>query len=327
MSFAAPYTLVALLLVPLAVVAYLAYNRSRIRFAARFTNPDLLPNVVDRQPGWRRHVPVALLLVGLTTMLVGAARPRALVTVKRENATIVLAIDTSRSMDAVDIRPNRLDVVKAKALEFVVQLPAKYRVGVVDFATQASVAAPATRNRGLVRKALAGLGPPAGASAIGDGIVTALNAGRAVPREPGDRGKPSEVPPVSVILFTDGLQEGGEVTAAQAVNRARALKVPINAVLVGSPYGIVRIPRIGGFVQFIRVPADPSEMRTIARLTGGHFYVGPRTADLTTVYKELKSRVGTTHKQSELAYAFGLGAIAFLLAGAALSAVWLRRLP
>ena len=136
MSFASPYMLVGLLLVPLAVVAYVAYNLSRRRFAARFTNPALLPNVIDRNPGWRRHVPVALLLVGLTTMLVGAARPRALVTVKRENATIVIAIDTSRSMEAVDLRPSRLDVVKQVALKFADQLPAKYRVGVVDFATR-----------------------------------------------------------------------------------------------------------------------------------------------------------------------------------------------
>lgn len=326
MSFASPYMLVGLLLVPLAVVAYLAYNHSRRRFAARFTNPALLPNVIDRNPGWRRHLPVALLLVGLATMLVGAARPRALVSVKRENATIVIAIDTSRSMEAVDLRPSRLDVVKQVALKFADQLPSKYRVGVVDFATQASVVAPATRNRGLVKKALAGL-TPGGGTALGDGIVTGLNVGRAVPREPGDRGKPPEVPPVSMILFTDGLQEGGEVPAADAVKKAIGAHVPVNAVLVGSPYGIVRVPRVGGFVQFIRVPSDPSEVKTIAKLTKGHFYVGPRTADLTRVYKELKSRVGTTHKQSELAFAFGLGAIAFLLAGGALSAVWLRRLP
>ena len=80
-----------------------------MRYAKRFANPDLLPNVVDRSPGWRRHVPIALLLVGLTVLLVGAARPRALVDVKRENATVVLAIDTSRSMQAIDVRPSRMD--------------------------------------------------------------------------------------------------------------------------------------------------------------------------------------------------------------------------
>jgi Ca-activated chloride channel family protein len=326
MSFASPLVLVALLAVPLAVAAYVAFNRSRTRYAARFTNPALLPNVVDRSPGWRRHLPIALLLVGLTVMLVGAARPRALVDVKRENATIVLAIDTSRSMEAVDVRPSRLDAIKTAALKFVNELPAKYRVGVVDFATQASVAVPATRNRELVEKAIEKLSP-GGATALGDGIVTALNVGRAVPRDSAGKGRPAVVPPSTVLLFTDGLQEGGEVTAATALRRAIELHVPVNAVLVGSPYGIVRVPRVGGFVQFIRVPADASEVKTIARLSHGRFYVGPRTADLKPVYAELKSRIGKTPKKEELSFAFAIGAIGFLLAGAALSVVWLRRVP
>ena len=95
-------------------------------------------------------------------LLVGAARPRALVDVKRENATVVLAIDTSRSMQAIDVRPSRMDAIKLAALKFVKDLPAKYRVGIVDFATQASVAAPATRNRELVQKALEKLTPAEG---------------------------------------------------------------------------------------------------------------------------------------------------------------------
>jgi Ca-activated chloride channel homolog len=326
MSFASPFVLVALLVVPLVVLAYVAANHSRTRYAERFTNPALLPNVVDRSPGWRRHLPVALLLVGLTVLLVGAARPRALVNVKRENATVVLAIDTSRSMEAIDVRPSRLDAIKATALRFLDELPEKYRVGVVDFATQASVAAPATRNRELVRKALEKL-TPGGGTALGDGIVTALNVGRAVPREPGGRGKPGIVPPSTVILFTDGLQEGGEVSAADALRRAIQLHVPVNGVLVGSPYGIVRVPRTGGFVQFIRVPADASELKQIAKLSHGRFYVGPRTADLRPVYAALKSRVGKAPKKEELSFAFALGAIGFLLAGAVLSAIWLRRIP
>jgi Ca-activated chloride channel homolog len=326
MSFASPAVLVALVVVPLAALAYLAFNRRRVRYAERFTNPALLPNVVDRSPGWRRHLPIALLLVGLTVMLVGAARPRALVDVKRENATVVLAIDTSRSMEAIDVRPSRMEAIKIAALNFVHHLPAKYRVGVVDFATQASVAAPATRNRALVEKAIAQL-EPGGATALGDGVVTALNLGRAVPREPGARGKPGDVPPATLILFTDGLQEGGEISAADAVKRAIQLHVPINAVLVGTPYGIVRVPRIGGFVQFIRVPSDASEVKTMATLSHGRFWVGPRTADLRPVTAQLKSRIGKTPKKEELSFAFALGAIGFLFAGAVFSAIWLRRVP
>jgi Ca-activated chloride channel family protein len=327
MTFAAPYALVALLVVPVAVVGYLAYNRARPRFAARFANPALLPNVVDRDPGWRRHVPLAILLVALTTMLVGAARPRALVSVKRENATVVVAVDTSLSMSATDVRPNRLAAVKLAIEKFVAQLPQKYRVGVVEFSTQAGVLAAATRNRALVDKALTQL-TPGGGTALGDGIVAALGVGRAVPREPASGKRPAEVPPVALILFSDGVQEGGEVTAAQAVNRARALRVPVTTVVVGTPYGIIRhATATGGFTQFIRVPADPSEMKQIAKYTSGEFYVGPRTADLSTVYLNLKSRVGTVQKREELTFAFAIGAVAFLLAGAALSLVWLRRVP
>ncbi len=326
MSFASPLVLVALLAVPLAVLAYVVFNGNRIRYAERFTNPAMLPNVVDRSPGWRRHLPIALLLLGLTVMLVGAARPRALVSVKRENATVVLAIDTSRSMEAIDVRPSRLAAIKTAALKFVRGLPAKYRVGVVDFSTQASVAAPATRNRALVEKAIDGL-TPGGGTALGDGIVTSINVGRAVPREPGQHGRADVVPPATVILFTDGLQEGGEVSAADAVRRAIRVRVPVNAVLVGTPYGIVRVPRVGGFVQFIRVPADASEVKTIAKLSHGRFYIGPRSADLKPVYRELSSRIGKTPKKEELSFAFALGAIGFLLAGAAFSAVWLRRVP
>ena len=327
MSFAAPYMLVALLLVPLAVLAYIVHSRARPRFAARFANPALLPNLVDRDPGWRRHVPLAILLVALTTMLVGAARPRALVSVKRENATVIVAVDTSLSMSATDVHPNRLAAVRLAIKRFVAQLPQKYRVGIVEFSTQAGVLAAATRNRALVDKALTQL-TPGGATALGDGIVASIGVGRAVPREAASGRRPAEVPPVAVIVFSDGVQEGGETTAAQAVNRARALKVPVTTVVVGTPYGIIRhSTAVGGFTQFIRVPADPSEMKQIAKYTRGNFYVGPRTADLSTVYRNLKSRVGTVQKREELTFAFAIGAVVFLLAGAALSVVWLRRVP
>jgi Ca-activated chloride channel homolog len=247
--------------------------------------------------------------------------------VKRENATVVLAIDTSLSMSAIDVRPSRLTAIKIAARRFLAEIPKRYRVGVVDFSTQAGVAAAATRNRALVQEAIDGLSAR-GATALGDGIVSAINVGRAVPQEAPSGNRPAEIPPVAVIAFTDGVQEGGEVTAAQAVNRARALHIPVSAVLVGTPYGVISVATAtGGFTQFIRVPSDTSEVKQIAKSTGGHFYVGPRTADLTPVYKELGSRIGTVRKREELTFAFAIGAVVLLLAGGALSAAWLRRAP
>ena len=326
MSFGAPIALVALAIVPLAAFAYSAFRRARTSFAERFSTPAMLPNVIDREPGWRRHLPVAILLAGLAVLIMGVARPKAMVTAKRENATVVLALDTSRSMAAADVRPSRLEAVRTAAFRFLGELPRKYRVGVVSFSTTAEVLAPATRERAVVTAAISQL-EPNGGTALGDGIVEALHVGRAVPREPGAGGRPAVVPPVSVLVFTDGIQEGGEVSAAAAVSNARRLKIPVSAVLVGTPYGFIRIPRVGGFTQFIRVPADASELRGIAKATGGGFYVGPRTADLSGVYRELGSRLGTTRKREEISFAFAIGGVALLLVGGSLSAVWLRRLP
>jgi Ca-activated chloride channel family protein len=326
MSFGSPIALVGLAVVPLVAFAYVVFRRGRARFAERFATPAMLPNVIDREPGWRRHVPVAILLAGLAVLVMGVARPRAMVSAKRENATVVLALDTSRSMAAADVRPTRLEAVRSAAFRFLGELPRKYRVGVVSFATTAEVLAPATRDRGIVTAAISQV-VPNGGTALGDGIVEALNVGRAVPRDQGAAGRAGRVPPVSVLVFTDGIQEGGAVSAGAAVSAARRLKIPVSAVLVGTAYGFIRIPRIGGFTQFIRVPADPSELRGIAKATGGGFYVGPRTADFSGVYRELGSRIGTTRKRQEVSFAFAIGGVALLLVGGSLSAIWLRRLP
>ena len=98
MSFQWPLALIALVLVPALAALYVWRERRRNRDVARFTTPALLPNLVDSAPGWRRHLPLALLLLALTAMLVGVARPHAKVSVQREEATVILAIDTSLSM-------------------------------------------------------------------------------------------------------------------------------------------------------------------------------------------------------------------------------------
>src|SRR5207302_686867 len=96
-----------------------------------------------------RHVPASILLVALALMLVGLARPRASWSVPEEDATVVLAIDTSRSMAAKDVQPTRLDAARRAADAFLDELPDKYRVGVVAFGTETGVV-DVTRPGGLV---------------------------------------------------------------------------------------------------------------------------------------------------------------------------------
>ena len=140
MSFHWPLVLMALAALPMLVALYIDRDRRRVASQAQFGNPDLLPNVVDRTPGRLRYVPPLVLLVALALMIVGVARPHATVTVPREEATIVLAIDVSRSMKATDVQPTRLDAARIAAKTFIDEVPKKFQVGVVSFATRAVVA-------------------------------------------------------------------------------------------------------------------------------------------------------------------------------------------
>src|SRR4029450_10591080 len=108
MTFASPELLLGLLLVPVAIGLYLLVQRRRSRYAVRFTNVDLLANIAPRIPAWRRHGPPGLYLVAVTALVIGLARPSMVMAVPREEATIVLAIDVSRSMRATDVQPTRV---------------------------------------------------------------------------------------------------------------------------------------------------------------------------------------------------------------------------
>ena len=326
MTFEAPLYLLGLLVVPLGIAAYLLAQRRRWRTAARFASPHLLPNVIDRSPGWRRHVPATILLLGLGALLVGVARPHAAVSVPREEATIVLAIDTSRSMAATDVEPSRLAAARAAVTAFLEKVPEKYGVGVVAFASAAQVVAPPTHDRGAVRSALASLRSGEG-TAIGDAIVRAIAVGRSVRRTASDRPHDEEPPPVSVLLVSDGAHEGGRVEPADAAKRAASLEIPVYTVALGTEEGIVEVRRVGGFVERIRVPPAPEALAEISRATGGRSFAIEDADELEAVYEDLGSRLGRTRKKEEITFAFAAGGAGLLLTGGLLSALWFRRVP
>jgi Ca-activated chloride channel family protein len=318
MSFDWPAALLALVVVPVLVTLYIVRERRRTAFAAGFANPALLPNVVDRKPGIRRHIPLILLLLGFTAIVLGVARPHATVSVKREEATVVLAVDVSRSMKAEDVRPTRLGAAQEAAKAFADKVPEKFRIGVVSFATRAVVGLPPTQDRKLVDDAVDALAPGEG-TAIGDAVALSTQVGRA--RRPEAR----SAPPRSVLLISDGTRDGGAIDPQAAARRAKELKVPVYTVLVGTPNGVVEETLTGGLRQIIRVPPSPETLQQIAELSGGEFFTATDAEGLKRVYEELGSRLGTRDQLREVGDYFAGGAAALLLAGGALSALWFRR--
>ncbi|MBA3332347.1 MAG: VWA domain-containing protein [Actinobacteria bacterium] len=332
MTFTWPLALLGLLLVPLALAGYVLLQRRRMRYAARFTNLDLLANVVERSPGWRRHVPAALLLLALSALLVGLARPQALIAVPKEEATVILTIDVSGSMEAKDVQPTRMAAARAAARTFVDGLPESSRVGLVTFSSEAQLLAPPTANRAAIRNAIESLAP-GGGTALGDAIVRSLQSGLAAAREPGqNRAESGEEPgeedgaPFAVLLLSDGANTLGAIQPLPAAARARRLGVPVYTIALGTPDGIVQVTDENGFTREIPVPPDFRTLEQIAERTGGEAFRAPTEEELRSVYEDIGDQVTQVEEERELTVAFAGAGELLMLVGAALSALWFNRL-
>lgn len=320
MTFQSPLALIGLVLVPVLVGLYVLRERRRQSYATRFTTPALLPNLVGATPGWRRHLPLALFLVALAAMIVGVARPHASVSVQREQATVLIAIDSSLSMSSQDVRPSRLAAAKSTAKAFVEGMPKKFRVGVIGFAGRAYVAVPPTEDRGLVRSALNSLKSGEG-TALGDAVALGTRLARA------ERTSDGLIPPTAMLVISDGAQMSGRTSPDVAASRARSQHIPVYTIVVGTPDGVVNVPVAGGYQAQLRVPPSPDTLRTVARVTGGQFFTAPDAARLRQIYEKLGSRLGHRREKREITDLFAGGSAAFLLFGGALSAGWFRRVP
>lgn len=319
MSFASPFILWGLLLIPVALVAYWLVQRRRIKYAARFTNLDLLANVVDASPGRRRHVPAALALAALAALVVAMARPQTVVAVPRDDATVVLTMDSSASMTATDVPPTRLDAAKGAASSFLDRLPERFRVGLVSFSSTVSVLEEPTDDRDAVRTSLDSLEGDVG-TALGDAILASVDLAPDPEEEAGSK------PLFAVLLLSDGANSTGSEPLA-ILDEAKEAGVPIYTIALGTPEGTVEITNDYGETQTYDVPPDPETLRRVAEETGGRFFEAPTEADLEAVYEEIGSQVSYEDEERELTAAFAAAGAVLLLIGGSLSALWFGRIP
>ena len=318
MSFGAPLFLLALLLVPLAVAAYLRHERTRRAAAAAFVMPALLAAVAPRTPGWRRHVPLAAYAVALTILILALAKPQTTVAVPVERASIMLTTDYSGSMQATDVPPSRLRAARGAAERFLGQVPDAVRVGLVAFNQNARLVESPTTNRGAVRAAIGAL-KPSGGTATGEALALSLGVLAAQKDEEGRR------VPSAIILLSDGKSVRGRPPTTIAA-RAKDLKIPIYTVTLGTEAGTINVRRRDGTTETRPVPPDPVESREVARISGGRAYTADTAKNLSAVYDALGSRIGYRDEKREITAAFSGGALLMLAGGALLSLHWFRRL-
>jgi len=337
MSFAHPLLLLTLLVVPLAVGAYLLAERRRMRYAVTFTNLDVLASVAGGR-SLRRYVPPVLFLLALALLSVALARPQRRTLVASDQATVILVVDVSGSMHAQDVKPTRLGAAQAAVRTFLERVPKRVRVGLIAFSSEPEIAAPPTRDRDLVRASLDELSflQGYGGTAIGDALAAAVELGqRTVRGGPGAQtiaytvSKPSKL--VTILFLSDGKQTRGALPPLQGAQRARAAGIPVYTVALGTPSGVL-VPFAGSLgggtpSRRIPVPPDPATLSAIAKQTGGKFFAARSADAVQSAYKELGSKLGRVPGHKEATNEAVALAALMLVAAGVLAALWAPRLP
>ena len=157
MSFERPWLLLSLLVLALAVGLWIA-RRPTARALHDPVHEPRRPRERRRRRSWTRFVAPALFGLALTSLLVALARPQVDRTLTDERATVILVIDTSRSMQATDVKPTRLGAAQDAVRTFISRAPSRLRIGLIVFAGEAQVATPPTRDHDLVRQSVDNIG-------------------------------------------------------------------------------------------------------------------------------------------------------------------------
>lgn len=354
MTFGQPLLLLTLLLVPAAVAGYLLLQRRRARYAVRFTNVAVLEQVLGTTRPWRRWATNGLILLALATLCFAVARPKAHVSIVNENATVILVLDVSGSMHAVDVKPTRLIAAQRALHSFLDRVPKRLKVGLILFAGEPEVAAPPTIDHELVANAIddANFFNGFGGTAIGDAVALAVKLGV---RSAGLTGqattalgsrqlasyvaaKPTASSLVSVLFLSDGHQNRGVIQPLDGAQVAKKAGVPVYTVALGTT-GNTHLSGdvfgggggnlgsgFGGFGGRALAP-DPKTLSAIARITGGEFFRARDAHALQDAYSTLGSKLARTRGTREVTDLFAFGAALLLVVGAGLAALWAPRLP
>lgn len=307
-DFASPDRLWVLLLLPALVILYLIALRLKKRHSMRFTNTGVLGRVVGGQRRWTRHVAVAMSLCSLVALGLAWAQPLGTEKERRERATVVMVLDTSLSMQAEDVDPDRLTAAKEAARNFIHGLPEGYNVALVALNGAPSVRMPPSTDRGALDRAIGALQLEDG-TALGTGIEAALAAVELAPAGEGE-----EPAPAMVVMLSDGTNTDGPAPAA-ATAQAREAEIPIHTIAFGTQNGFVDLDG-----KRESVAPDTATLQSIADATGGRAVDADSADSLADAYEDLESTFGYEDVQKPITAQYAFAALGFAIV-AALGAV------
>jgi Ca-activated chloride channel homolog len=324
---------------PILVLTYLWLGARRRRAHAQLA-ALAMPSATGTRARLRRAVPPLLFLVGLTALIGAVSRPQANVMLPSFHKDVILAIDTSGSMRATDVKPSRMSAAQSAARAFVESQPSHTRIGIVSIAGTASVVQSPTDNREDLRQAIDRLQPQRG-TALGSGLYISLATllpeaginleqlvhGRSlswgsVERKDNEKAAPAASNrSAAVVLLSDGESNHGP-DPLEAAKLAANHGVRIHTVGIGSTEGTTL--GVGGWSMRVRL--DEDVLRSIAATTHGEYYAASSAQALKNIYQHLSTRmvIERTRTVEITAFLVGIGA-ALLVGSALLSVLWFNR--
>jgi Ca-activated chloride channel family protein len=300
-SFADPLWLLALALIPLALLAQHLMRRRSRAYAVRFTAVSTLREAIVVRSGWRRYLPLVALLAALAFSAAALARPRIAHRTPIRDASLMLVLDHSGSMAATDVQPTRLDAAIRAANSFIDQVPSSIKVGAVGFSTTPDTIQSPVLNHAAARNVIDNQQADGGTD-TGPALQEALQLLGA-----GKRGHE----PAAIVLLSDGAANIG-VNPVIVADQARRDGVAIYTVALGTPNGTISQ---GPFMPPVSVPPDPQLMDQIARASGGRSFDAQTADDLSSIYKALGRKLSTvSHPRDVTVYAIIIAGVLLLIA-------------
>jgi len=336
MKFIWSSLLYLLLLVPVLLWFYFRSQRQRRDLAARYGSFGAANVANKNSVGMRRHIPSFIFLIAITILLLSVARPQAKVSLPKLNGTVILTFDVSGSMAADDVKPTRMEVAKAAAIEFVNKQPSNVLIGVVAFSDGGISVQPPSNDRTQTLETIYRLVPQRGTS-LGNGILVALNT---IAVNAGDKpflnstnpSAPSTATPATtptgwypssaVVVLSDG-ENNQDPDPTKAADLAADLGVRIYTIGVGTTTGANL--KVEGFTVFSQM--DEALLQNISTTTGGIYYNASNKEDFSRIYGDLKPKLSVKTENIEVTSLFAGAGILFFLVAGALSLLWFGRVP
>ncbi|MCK4993558.1 MAG: VWA domain-containing protein [Candidatus Omnitrophica bacterium] len=282
----------------LGLVLLLCLEHKKNKASVRFSSNTLIKGLPVSLRVKALKYFIALRMVILALFIIALARPQMPIAQERifkEGVDIVLVLDTSTSMQALDFkirgtRYNRLHVVK-QVVERFIDERVNDRIGMVAFAGRPYIVCPLTLDHSWLLSNLdrVQIGMVEDGTAVGSSLAAALN-----------RLRSSQAKTKIIILLTDGRNNAGKITPLTAADAARAMGVKIYTIGAGS-IGQVPYPVKDAFgrdnIQYVEVDMDESSLAKIAEVTSGKYFRATDTASLRKVYETINALETTPFKQ------------------------------